>query len=125
MIQETIKLKLKNNDGLIFLAMVKQQHPPTPHGPFIYMFYHFMYKSLVTLCNATSYQRHRNCTSAERKDLDVKKNINPCQADRGGSLVIQDKNKYLKEAFLFLSDTTSRIPALQLEVKSLKLLKRL
>lgn len=86
------------------------------------------YRDLLNLCDTKS-SSHPNLSSAERTALSTLKNNNLLvikQADKGGSLVIQDKIDYEKEAHCLLSDRKTYdilkrdpLPEFQVELKSL------
>lgn len=88
-----------------------------------------MYKDLITLCDKPQKHKHYNLTEAENqslKHLMENTQITIRQADKGGSVVVQNKVDYIKEADWLLADTetylklrTNPLPVYQQELESL------
>lgn len=68
-----------------------------------------MYKDFRSLCDTATTQNHYNLLKVERqalKDLAINKEVIIKQADKEGSLVLQNREDYFKEAHLCLSVIT-------------------
>lgn len=102
--------------------------PSAFKGPYVETYYQATYRDLLNLCNTKS-SSPPNLSSAERTAISTLKNNNLLvikQADKGGSLVIQDRTDYEKEAQRLLSDQKTYavlrgdpLPGFQVELKSL------
>lgn len=103
--------------------------PSSSKGPFIETYYHAVYKDLLALCDTPKNPKQNNLTKEENQalnDLKTNANITIKQADKGGSIVIQNKVDYIKEASRLLTDTdtylklpSDPLPGYQLTLKTL------
>lgn len=110
------------------LKPVSTFNPTQSKGPYIETYYQAVYRDFTKLCK----NRKRICnnlSSEEKqalKDLTVNKDIIVKQADKGGSLVLQNRSDYIKEGYRLLSDPTTYValpsdplPNFQPELKTL------
>lgn len=84
-----------------------KNYGPYSKGPHIETFYQAVYKDFMELCEVPMSKKSHNLISAEwqaLKDLTTNRDIIVKQADKGGSLVVQDRLDYLREAHRLLSD---------------------
>lgn len=108
-------------------------YPVQSKGPYIETYYQAVYKDFVNLCensNTSSKNSKRSNLNRHEKqalnDLTNNKQIIIKQADKGGSIVVQNRDDYLKEAHRLLADThtymkltSDPLPSFQVELKLL------
>lgn len=103
-------------------------NPIHSKGPYIETYYQAVYKDFVDLCKNYK-NKSENLNNMEKqalKGLNANKGIIIKQADKGGSLVIQNRQDYINEGNRLLSDPSTYIslpsdplPIFQLELKLL------
>lgn len=90
-------------------------YPTYAKGPYIETFYRVVYSDLLKLCNSSKKPPyyHNNLTPAEIKSLDSlmhNTEIVIKAADKGGGIVIQNREVYVAEAHRLLADTNTYVP---------------
>lgn len=93
-------------------------NPTSNKGPYLQTFYQVVYTDLINMCNRTSKHTYikSNLPPLQRKALEQlthNESIVIKPADKGGSIVIQDKEDYILESGRLLSDTSTyaRLPS--------------
>lgn len=84
--------------------------PIKSKGPYIETFSQAVYHDLMRICEEYKGTRPKNLSSDESKalkDLEINNDIIIKQADKGGSLVVQNRADYLREAWRLLSDSNT------------------
>ncbi|XP_075443896.1 uncharacterized protein LOC142487827 [Ascaphus truei] len=89
---------------------VSTYFPYHSKGNFIDTFYTIVLKDLEQLCQNNTHLTHRNLSKGEElalKNLKDNTNIVVRQADKGGAIVLQDRQDYVSEAARLLMDSSS------------------
>lgn len=95
------------------------ENPPSPSSEDILQ---AVYEVFLKLCNTSTKFASQNLTMAEflaLKDLTSNKDLIIKQADKGASLVTQNRINYLEEAYRLLADTDTYLPGYQSDLKML------